>query len=236
MFVVSKEDQKFLEAHSLKQWWSSDGNIELRHDIRNSKLVSAQLKSLNSSTPSQVILFYYLRYISLATSRVNIRDATDYLWSILKCVPRISGKAQISNGGEVTSGIGLMGWMPQLSDLKDTNDWVHKWVPRLSVNKNGSTEEKVVSKKNIEPEDSKITATHGLQQWWPSDTKLHQALHDSKLHIRQVKSLYTATPWEVTKRLNPFISHVSIVLDKKKNLYGNGIVLHPYFIQVVKLT
>ncbi|XP_039690700.1 GDSL esterase/lipase At4g10955 [Medicago truncatula] len=167
LFVVSKENQKFLEAHSMKQWWSSDGNIELRHDIRNSKLVSAQLKSLNSSTPSQVILFYYLRYISLATSRVNIRDATDYLWSILKCVPRISGKAQISNGGEV----------------------------------------KIARKENMDPEEGKISATHG-KQWWPSDTKLHQALRDSKLHIRrQVRSLYIVTPWEVIKRLNPFISH-----------------------------
>lgn len=124
LFVVSKENQKFLEAHSMKQWWSSDGNIELRHDIRNSKLVSAQLKSLNSSTPSQVILFYYLQYISLATSRVNIRDATDYLWSILKCVPRISGKAQISNGGEV----------------------------------------KIARKENMDPEEGKISATHG-KQW-----------------------------------------------------------------------
>jgi hypothetical protein len=157
-----------------------------------------QLKSLNSSTPSQVILFYYPWYISLATSRVNIRDATDYLWSILKCVPHISGKAQISDGGEVTSGIGLMSWIPQLSGLKDTDDWVR--------NKNGGTEEKMARKDNMDPEEGKISATHG-EQWCPSDTKLHQALHDSKLHIRRkVRSLYTIAPWEVTKRLNPFIS------------------------------
>ncbi|XP_054799268.1 GDSL esterase/lipase At4g10955-like [Prosopis cineraria] len=44
MFVVSKEKQKFLEAHGLAQWWSSDAELQLA--IQNSKLISRQLRSL----------------------------------------------------------------------------------------------------------------------------------------------------------------------------------------------
>ncbi|XP_020207777.1 GDSL esterase/lipase At4g10955 [Cajanus cajan] len=52
LFVVSKEKQKFLEAHGLEQWWSSDA--ELQQVIYNSKLISRQLRSLYTVTPSQV--------------------------------------------------------------------------------------------------------------------------------------------------------------------------------------
>ncbi|KAI4308108.1 hypothetical protein L6164_031215 [Bauhinia variegata] len=50
LFVVSKEKQKFLEAHGLEQWWSSDA--ELRMVIHNSKLISRQLRSLYTGAPS----------------------------------------------------------------------------------------------------------------------------------------------------------------------------------------
>lgn len=53
LFVVSKEKQKFLEAHGLEQWWSSDA--ELQQVIHNSKLISRQLASLYTSTSSQVV-------------------------------------------------------------------------------------------------------------------------------------------------------------------------------------
>ncbi|XLR29638.1 hypothetical protein S83_057538 [Arachis hypogaea] len=45
LFVVSKEKQKFLEAHGLEQWWSSDAEV-----------ISRQLRSLYHVTPSQVTL------------------------------------------------------------------------------------------------------------------------------------------------------------------------------------
>ncbi|KAE9614834.1 hypothetical protein Lal_00036135 [Lupinus albus] len=53
LFVVSKEKQKFLEAHGLEQWWSSDA--ELQQVISNSKLISMQLRSLYTPTPSQIV-------------------------------------------------------------------------------------------------------------------------------------------------------------------------------------
>ncbi|XP_004491322.1 uncharacterized protein [Cicer arietinum] len=212
LFVVSKEDQKFLEAHGLKQWWSSDGsNLELKHNICNSKLVSMQLKSLNAGTPSQVILFYYPQYVSLAASRINIREATYYAWNMLKCLPHLRGKTQINNDGEETSGIGLLNWIPQLSGLKDTGYWVCKWVPRLY-----GAEEKVVRKENMDPEDERIgskvfivskeqlkfLAAHGLEQRWPNDAELQKTIRDGKLISRHMKYLYTSTPWEVTKGSN----------------------------------
>ncbi|KAM6573384.1 GDSL esterase/lipase At4g10955 [Cannabis sativa] len=46
LFVMSKGNQKFLEAHGLEQWWSDD--LELNLALHNSKLISRQLKSLYS--------------------------------------------------------------------------------------------------------------------------------------------------------------------------------------------
>ncbi|KAL5987340.1 hypothetical protein ACLOJK_038505 [Asimina triloba] len=44
LFVMSKGPQKFLEAHGLEQWWSSD--MELQSAINQSRLINQQLKSL----------------------------------------------------------------------------------------------------------------------------------------------------------------------------------------------
>ncbi|PON89722.1 Fungal lipase-like domain containing protein [Trema orientale] len=46
LFVMSKGNQKFLEAHGLEQWWSDD--VELQLALHSSKLISRQLKSLYS--------------------------------------------------------------------------------------------------------------------------------------------------------------------------------------------
>lgn len=51
MFVLSKGNQKFLEAHGLEQWWSDD--LELQMALDNSKLISRQLESLYSLPPSE---------------------------------------------------------------------------------------------------------------------------------------------------------------------------------------
>lgn len=47
LFVLSKGKQKFEEAHGLQQWWSDD--LELQLALCNSKLISKQLQSSNSS-------------------------------------------------------------------------------------------------------------------------------------------------------------------------------------------
>lgn len=52
LFVVTKEKQRFLEAHGLEQWWSSDAELQLA--IHNSKLITRQLKSLYNVASSQI--------------------------------------------------------------------------------------------------------------------------------------------------------------------------------------
>ncbi|XP_062009056.1 GDSL esterase/lipase At4g10955-like [Rosa rugosa] len=54
LFVMSKGNQKFLEAHGLEQWWSDD--LELQLALHNSKLISRQLKSLYSLPAPQPAL------------------------------------------------------------------------------------------------------------------------------------------------------------------------------------
>ncbi|KNA19725.1 hypothetical protein SOVF_059070 [Spinacia oleracea] len=51
LFVLSKGNQKFLDAHRLEQWWADD--LELQTVINNSKLISRQLKSLYQLPASQ---------------------------------------------------------------------------------------------------------------------------------------------------------------------------------------
>ncbi|CAJ1971334.1 unnamed protein product [Sphenostylis stenocarpa] len=215
LFVVSKENQGFLEAHSLKQWLSS--GTELEQDIHNSKLISQQLRSLNVATPSLVMLLLYPHFVSFAMSHINIKEKTDYIWNILKSVPLSSRQAQDSNDGDSTSGVGLKGWIPQLSGLKDAGFWVVKCVSYLNVyNKDGGTGEKMVEENKdptnrqlrakllvVSKEQQKLLVAHGLKQWWPSDSELVQFIHDRK-HIRgKLRYLHTSTHWQVTHLLNP---------------------------------
>lgn len=78
----------------------------------------------------------------------------------------------------MTSDISLMGWIPQLSGLKDTSYWVWKWIPLLYANENVGAVKKMVRKENMDHEDGRITANlftvskeqlkflaaHGLEQ------------------------------------------------------------------------
>ncbi|KAJ1379672.1 Alpha/Beta hydrolase fold [Sesbania bispinosa] len=167
LFVVSKEQQKFLAAHGLEQWWPSEA--ELLQAFHNSKLISRQI-----STP-WVILEKWKNCV--------------WKWNILKCVLHSNGQAQVSNDGENASAVGLKGWIPQLSGLKDAVYWIGKWVPYLYVNKNDGIRENMVDKEDMGPANGQITAklfavskeqqkflaAHGLEQWWPSEAELHQA-------------------------------------------------------------
>ncbi|WVY91676.1 hypothetical protein V8G54_037190 [Vigna mungo] len=219
LFVVSKKNQEFLEAHSLKQWFSSDADLE--QDIHNCKLISKRLRSLNIATPSLVILLLYPHFVSFSMGHINnIRETTDYVWNTLKFVPLSSGKAQVGNDGDNTSGIGLKGWISQLSRLMDASFWVVECVSYLNVYKNGGTREKTIEEKKdltdrqlraklfvVSKEKQEFLASHGLEQWWPSDAELVQTIHDRE-HIRH---LYSSTLWETAHLLNP--SFVTLAMN-----------------------
>nr|KYP73338.1 GDSL esterase/lipase At4g10955 family [Cajanus cajan] len=196
LFVVSKENQQFLEAHSLKQWWSSDA--ELEQDIHNSKLISRQL------------------------SHINIIETTGFVWNILKSMPLSVGRAQVCNDGNNTSSVGLKGWIPSLSVLKGASCWVGKCVSYLYVYKNDGSGENMVDKVNKDPtnrkmlflvskEKQKFLATHGLKQWWPSEAELVQVIHNRKHISGKLRYLYSNTSWEVTHLLNP--PSISLVMS-----------------------
>lgn len=51
LLVMSKGKQRFLEAHRLNQWWADD--LKLQQIVNDSKLISMQLKSLNSQQAPQ---------------------------------------------------------------------------------------------------------------------------------------------------------------------------------------
>ncbi|KAL2316817.1 hypothetical protein Fmac_030693 [Flemingia macrophylla] len=212
LFVLSKENQQFLEAHSLKQWWSSDAELEL--DINNSKLISRQLRSLNIATPSLVIFLLYPRIVSLVMSHINIIETTSSVWNVLKTMPLPIAKTQVCNDGDNTSSVGLKGWMPSLSVLKDDSYWVGKRVSYLYVYKNDGTGENMIDidKVNKDPtnthklllvsKEKKFLAAHGLKQWWPSEAELMQVIHNRKHISRKLAYLYSDTPWEVTHLLS----------------------------------
>jgi len=53
LFVLSRGNQKFLEAHKLDQWWADD--LELQTVINSSKLITQQLKSLYQLPTSHLV-------------------------------------------------------------------------------------------------------------------------------------------------------------------------------------
>ncbi|XP_061356346.1 GDSL esterase/lipase At4g10955-like [Gastrolobium bilobum] len=160
--------------------------------------------------------------VSIAMSLRNIGEKAELVWKRLKAMfPSSDGdEAQASNDGDKSlSNIGLKSWIPRLPSLKNGGFGVGKWVPHLYVNNSdyiccsytqpdGSEDKGVADKENVAPtneqhfaaklfvvtkEKQKFHEAHGLEQWWSSDAQLQQAIHNSKLISRQLKSLYTTS-------------------------------------------
>ncbi|KAL9315956.1 hypothetical protein ACSQ67_016957 [Phaseolus vulgaris] len=139
------------------------------------------------------------------------------------------GKTQVSNDGDNTFGVGLKGWIPQFSRLKDASFWVVKCVSYLNVyNKNDGTREKMIEE-NKDPttrqlrakwfvdskEKQEFLAAHGLEQWWPSDAELLQTIHDREHIRRKFRHLYTSSNhWEATHLINPPFVTLAVNLSK----------------------
>ncbi|XP_027340886.1 GDSL esterase/lipase At4g10955 [Abrus precatorius] len=154
--------------------------------------------------------------VSLAMSLRNIGEKAELAWKRLKSMlPSSSEEAQISNDGD--KNVGLKSWIPRLSSFKNAGFGVGKWVPHLYVNNSDyiccsytdpecSGVKDDADKENIGPTNGQVTAklfvvtkekqkfheAHGLEQWWSSDAQLQQAIPNSKLISRQLKSLYTS--------------------------------------------
>ncbi|MED6136350.1 hypothetical protein PIB30_055325 [Stylosanthes scabra] len=209
LYVISKENQKFLEAHSLDQWWSSDAH--------STRFIRRKLGSLEAASFSKVTCLLYLKSISLLRNLQDIETTTKVV-----C---------------------LENWTPQLSGLKDAffsvenclsclYFWSSYTYPngRNTVPKNGkiAAEFLLVHKKKL-----KFLVAHGLEQWWPRDAELQQAIHNDKLTTQQLRLLYAFTPKEVYCLFDPSSVSLSMNLgdigEKAEFVWKWSSSIHPMF-------
>ncbi|XXG90449.1 hypothetical protein AAC387_Pa12g2215 [Persea americana] len=147
--------------------------------------------------------------VSLANSIRNISEKVVFAWK------RIRG--MLPSNGEIH----LNGEDKNAAESEECAD-IKKWVPHLYVNNSdyiccyytdpaGTAEitaSSVDSSEKMKTQQGRIPAklfvmskgpqkfleAHGLEQWWSDDMELQQAIHNSKLISRQLKSLYTLPP------------------------------------------
>ncbi|KAG5010421.1 hypothetical protein JHK87_018936 [Glycine soja] len=140
-----------LEAHSLKQWWSSDA--ELDQDTYSSKLISKQLANTRIcvivSVPNDQLL---------GIGKSNATAANWVTENVIAHVPATNITA-ICVGSE---------------DYK--NDVMGKKMVdkeiKVPINEQNLF---VVSK-----EKHKLCAARGLEQWWPTESELVHFFHNKK--------------------------------------------------------
>ncbi|KAJ6938897.1 GDSL esterase/lipase [Populus alba x Populus x berolinensis] len=164
--------------------------------------------------------------VSMAMSLRNIGEKAGFAWKRFKSMLPSNGETQATgDDGEKTSALGLRGWIPLLG-YKTSSMGLKNWAPNFYVNNSdyiccsytdpdGTGDKKEADKENAGPANGQVAAklfvmskgkqkfleAHGLEQWWSDDGQLQQALHNSKLMSRQLKSLYTFPATQPTQRM-----------------------------------
>lgn len=142
--------------------------------------------------------------VSLAMSLKNIGEKAGIAWKRLKSMLPSSNEAP-STGGEVgenanTPSSGLKNWVPHL--YVNNSDYICCYYTDPAGTEGN---QEVENKENVGPKNGQAAAklfvlskgkqkfleAHGLEQWWGDDLELQQALSNSKLISKQLKSLYT---------------------------------------------
>ncbi|KAJ6736053.1 ALPHA/BETA-HYDROLASES SUPERFAMILY PROTEIN [Salix viminalis] len=162
--------------------------------------------------------------VSMAMSLRNMGERAGFAWKRFKSMLPSSSETQAitDDDREKANTAGLRNWIPLLG-LK-TSMGLKNWVPNLYVNNSDyiccsytdgdGTEDKEADKENTGSANRQVAAklfvmskgkqkfleAHGLEQWWSDDVQLQQALHNSKLMSRQLKSLYTFPASQPTQR------------------------------------
>ncbi|KAB5557389.1 hypothetical protein DKX38_008298 [Salix brachista] len=161
--------------------------------------------------------------VSMAMSLRNMGERAGFAWKRFKSMLPSSSETQaITDDGEKANTAGLRNWIPLLG-LR-TSMGLKNWVPNLYVNNSDyiccsytdgdGTGDKEADKENTGSANQQVAAklfvmskgkqkfleAHGLEQWWSDDVQLQQALHNSKLMSRQLKSLYTFPASQPTQR------------------------------------
>ncbi|KAB5568420.1 hypothetical protein DKX38_002213 [Salix brachista] len=154
--------------------------------------------------------------VSMAMSLRNIGEKAGFAWKRFKSMLPSNGETQATiDDGEKISTSGFRNWIPLLGHKNSMGS--KNWAPNLYVNNSdyiccsytdpdGTEDKKEADKENAGPANGqaavklfvmsskgkqKFLEAHGLEQWWSDDVQLQQALHNSKLMSRQLKSLYT---------------------------------------------
>ncbi|KAL9358925.1 hypothetical protein Peur_047048 [Populus x canadensis] len=164
--------------------------------------------------------------VSMAMSLRNIGEKAGFAWKRFKSMLPSNGETQATgDDGEKTSTLGLRSWIPPFG-YKTSSMGLKNWAPNFYVNNSdyiccsytdpdGTEDKKEADKENAGPANGHVAAklfvmskgkqkfleAHGLEQWWSDDVQLQQALHNSKLMSRQLKSLYTFPATQPTQRL-----------------------------------
>jgi hypothetical protein len=164
--------------------------------------------------------------VSMAMSLRNIGEKAGFAWKRFKSMLPSNGETQATgDDGEKTSTFGLRSWIPPFG-YKTSSMGLKNWAPNFYVNNSdyiccsytdpdGTEDKKEADKENAGPANGQVAAklfvmskgkqkfleAHGLEQWWSDDVQLQQALHNSKLMSRQLKSLYTFPATQPTQRM-----------------------------------
>ncbi|WOG98380.1 hypothetical protein DCAR_0417721 [Daucus carota subsp. sativus] len=140
--------------------------------------------------------------VSLAMSLKNIGEKAGFAWKRLKSMlPSSNETPAISEVGQNASipSSGLKNWVPHL--YVNNSDYICCYYTDPA----GGGNQEVENKENAGPKNGQAAAklfvlskgkqkfleAHGLEQWWGDDLELQQALSNSKLISKQLKSLYT---------------------------------------------
>lgn len=146
--------------------------------------------------------------VSLAMSLRSAGEKAAFLWKKIKDILPSKGEVSIdkkekaSANGETFSNE-IKKWMPHL--YVNNSDYICCYyidaagtavATDISSDKakmiNNSPGEAVAKLFVMTKGPRKFLEAHGLEQWWSDDIELRQALHQSKLINRQLRSLYTA--------------------------------------------
>ncbi|KAG6785968.1 hypothetical protein POTOM_007559 [Populus tomentosa] len=123
--------------------------------------------------------------VSMAMSLRNIGEKAGFAWKRFKSMLPSNGETQATgDDGEKTSALGLRD--KKEADKENAGPANGQVAAKLFVMSKGK---------------QKFLEAHGLEQWWSDDGQLQQALHNSKLMSRQLKSLYTFPATQPTQRM-----------------------------------
>ncbi|KAK1388745.1 Golgi transport complex family protein [Heracleum sosnowskyi] len=137
--------------------------------------------------------------VSLAMSLKNISERAGFAWKRIRAMLPYATETQGSGDEGKTTCTGLNKWMPHL--YVNTSDYICCYYTDPA-----GAEVKQIDKENVGQITGQAAAAklfvmskgkqrfleaHGLEQWWADDLELQQAVSDSKLISKQLKSLYS---------------------------------------------